>query len=325
MRSIVFSALFLALFLTFNPSVSAHHRSKVLGVSTESSNVLQMPATPQGPGLILPDSPLFFLDNIKQNIRIFTALTPEAKANVYKSIAGERLAELRFMINKNNQQGIDTALSGVSYNLEKSSEQLTQAKLSGRNVSELAKSINKDIKEKQDILNVLDSQAEGEMKGKISATWDSLLETKVEVEDSLPEEELDNEIRDDLNRKTERQVREAADNAEELEADLNELNAQASEAAQKSLKVREDALKKAIEEKNETLKKTNENLYTVEKNKQEKLIKVQAQAAEEAKKAIEKAQEAAVRFEEVNKKTEEIRNETPVANLTPSPSRESEN
>src|ERR1035437_4242316 len=49
--------------------VFADHQQDVLGVA--SAPVLSIPPTSDGPGLILPDSPLFFLDQIKQEVRLF--------------------------------------------------------------------------------------------------------------------------------------------------------------------------------------------------------------------------------------------------------------
>ncbi len=308
MRKSLGAVLILALFALLTGSVSAREKS-VLGLSTSSS--LQIPPTPEGPGLILPDSPLFFLDNLKQNTRLFLAFTPEAKSKIYTDIAGERMAELRFMLIKNNPNGIKITLSGVSDNLQNASSELSMAKLSGKDVSVLAKSLNENIKRKQQGLDILDDQvSQSEFKTRIKATLQGVEEAKAEAEDSLPEDELENELRDNLNRKIARQVNEASDSAQQLRLDLIELEKQATESSKKSLRRREEALKLAIEAKNEALLKVEQRLLENEKKKQEKLLEVQSKVAVQAREAIEKAKEAALKFNAAINEIERIRTQS---------------
>ncbi|MDO8621367.1 MAG: DUF5667 domain-containing protein [Candidatus Levybacteria bacterium] len=274
---------------------NANHQAQVLGDSTTSAD-LSIPPTTEGPGLILPDSPLFFLDQLKQNFRLLLAFTPETRAKIYKDIAGERIAELRFMLAKNNLNAAKVALDGVASNLKNASAQVSQAKLTGRNVDTLAKTINDDIKAKQETLDILENQATGEVKSQVTSAQESLLKAKAEVEDSLQEQELKNEIKSDLIRKAERKVDNASDSARELQRDLDELNKEVGEASKNSLNAREKAIKKAIEEKNEALKKVEEKLLEAEQKKQGKLLEVQGKVSEQAKEAIKKAQEAAIGF-----------------------------
>lgn len=307
MRKSLGAVLILALFGLFATSIFAREKS-VLGLATSSD--LQIPPTPEGPGLILPDSPLFFLDNLKQNTRLLLAFTPEAKAKIYADIAGERMAELRFMLIKSNPSGIKISLSGVSDNLQNASRELGMARLSGKNVSVLAKSLNENIKRKQQGLDTLDSQvSESEFKTRVKATLQGIDEAKAEVEDALPEDELANEIRDNLNRKMSRKINETSDSAQQLRLDLDELERQATEASGKSLRRREEALKKAIEAKNQGLLIAEQRLLENEKRKQEKLLQVQSKVAASAREAVEKAKEAAVKFNAALKEIERIRTE----------------
>lgn len=308
MRRIIFGLFILFFLIGQSKAALAYHQKQVLAAETENQS-LSIPPTVEGPGLILPDSPLFFLDQLKQNARLLLAITPEARAKVRADIAGERLAELRFMLAKNNQRGIQIALDGVSQNLQKAGDELAAAQLTGRDISGLAKSINLAVKEKQKSLDVLENEAKGELKTRVKATQDALMVAKVKVEDSLPEREIENEVRDDLNRLAERRVKEASESAREVENELGELRKQASESAQKSLKRREEALKKAIEEKNETLKKVEERLLENERKKQEKLLEVQDKVADQARKAIEEAQKAARGFQQAAQNVSEIRNQ----------------
>ncbi len=161
-------------------SALANHQEDVLGVA--STPVLSIPPTTEGPGLVLPDSPLFFLDKLKQKVRLFLAFTPEEKAKIHNAVAGERLAELQIMLARNNVPGVRTDLQGVSDNLKATSQDLNDANLTGRNISLLAKEINDSIKEKEQKLFVLENQATGEIKAQVVAAIEALKVAKVSVE-----------------------------------------------------------------------------------------------------------------------------------------------
>ncbi len=319
-KTIVFISLIsfvlLILILVSSGPVYARHK-RVLGVSTESATP-QIPPTAEGPGLILPDSPFFFLDQVKQTTRLFFAFSPEDKAKIHNAVAGERLAELRIMLTRQNNNGIETALEGISKNLEEAAENLSNAQLSGKDIAETARGINNDIKRRQESLDILESQVDGELELMVSTAQASILQSKIEVEDGLPDDELENEIQDDLDREIERRIEEATESAIELEDDLDDLEEEASKAAQKALKRREDALKKAIEKRSESLKKIQEKLLESEKKKQEKLLEAQKKSAEQAKQVIEKAKEAAEKFQEAQKKIDEINRESNSGSSAPS-------
>lgn len=290
-------SLLLLFFLLFSQSVSARHARDVLGESTNSSN-LSMPPTTEGPGILLPDSPFFFLDELKQNLRLLLAITSERKAKVHASVAGERLAELQFMLAKNNTNGIRIALQGVSDNLKKASSDLSEARLKGKDVKLLAKQTNDAIKEKREKLSVLEDAATGELKAQVKAAREALKEAKVEVEDSLPEDELENEIEDDLEDEIEDHVKVTSDSTLGLEHAIDVLNRLASQAAEKEQTRREEALRRAIEVKNETLRRQQERQLELEKKKQEKLLKAKEKFIEKTREAVEKANEAAREFQE---------------------------
>lgn len=311
---------FLFLLISVQP-VAADYRARVLGASTTTSN-LDIPPTVEGPGLILPDSPLFFLDELKQLVRVNLAFSGESKAEVYEDIAGERLAELRFMLAKNNKNGIDAALRGISNNLQKASDELNQANRFGKNVSLMAKKINDDIRLKQQSLDVLESQTSGEMKAKVQAAQEALMVAKIKAEDLLSEQELKEEISYDLNRQIQRQVNQSSELAKTVEQDLDELKKEASAAAANSLKRREETIKRAIEEKNQKLVKEHELLLESEKKKNEKLLELEAKEAKEVMETVKKAQEAALKYQKIKKSVEEVKSQPPsISAPTPTPNK----
>lgn len=274
-KNLVGGFLSIALTLLVVRPTFAHHQQQVLGIATVSADTLQnlqIPLTSQGPGLILPDSPLYFLDQLKQEFRLLLAFTPEAKAKVHVSIAGERMAELRFMVQRNNKRGIETDLQGIQDNLLMASNNLLDAQLAGKDTKDLAKTLNTTIKEKQQVLDLMESQATGDTKTRVKAAANSLTTAKVQVEDALPEQELANEIRDDLQRQVNNRVREASQSAAAIVTAIGELQ--------------KGVLGTSTQEP--------------EKKKQEQLSQILQKASEEAQVAAKAAQNAALQFEKAN-------------------------
>lgn len=305
---VVFIVLFF-LWVSQDPAL-AHHRKKVLGDSTTSSELVFPPVT-SGPGFILPDSPLYFLDQVFQAAKLATAFDSQAKAKVRAQIAGERLAELRIMLSRNRPEGINTALDQLTKETGAASRNLSDAAASGQNVSTLARELNETIKVQRQLLGALENQTAGTLRLQFKTARRALKEAKVEVEDQLPEDELEKEIEEGLEDEVEEEVEEASRSARKIERDLEGLNREASEAAKKALKRREETLRKAIEDKNEEIKKSEERLFEEEKRKQGKVLEVRKEVAEQARKAIKEAQEAAKKFEKAVEKTREVKN-TPV-------------
>jgi len=228
--------------------VSANHQADVLGVA--SAPTLSIPPTAEGPGLVLPDSPLFFIDQIKQELRLFLAFASEQKAKIHNTIAGERLAELQIMLAKDNIPGIRIALQGVSDNLRGAAEDLANAKLTGRNISLLAKEINDSIKDKQKALLFLEEQATGEIKAQVVAAKEALKIAKVSVEENLPTDLMINETIDDLNQQIGDNINRANLSATEINRAINILTKLASSTAQKSQLLQKEDLMRVSDIKN---------------------------------------------------------------------------
>lgn len=268
---------------------SANHHADVLGVSTSVVGA-SIPPTVEGPGYLLPDSPLFFLDELKQNTRLFLAFTPENKAKVYADVAGERLAELRFMLAKHNEDKVRVALEGVESNTRNAGLQMAAAQFTGRKNSELAKTINDSIKLKQESLDTLEAQVTGDMLLKIKATQKALVAAKVRVEEQLNEADLQNEIDYDVHRELRRDLTQTISAAKHLELEINTLERQASEAAQASLTKREETLKSEATHKSELL-------LASEQQTSQKSIKINEETVEQVKKVVKSAQDTAAKFQ----------------------------
>ncbi len=305
----------LFILVSARPAFAHKWTQAILGDAT-SSTLPTIAPTAEGPGLLTPDSPFWFLDQWKQNVRLLLAFTPEAKVKVREQIAGERLAELRVMLTQNNRVAAKLALEGVSENLKEASSEVSKAQFQGRDVKALAKEVNDNIKARQKILDDLETKSSGVLQLEVRRAQEQILESKVEVEDSLPEDQLRDEVRADLERKIERKVKNASNSAVLLQKDLNELNKEASESARKSLKRRQEALKEAIEKSNGELRKTQEKLLEAEQRKQEVLLEVQKKAATEAQDALKKALEAATKFQSAQQSVFQITNSSNIVSCT---------
>ena len=285
----------------------SHHQGRVLGDSTSSSQIVFPPVT-AGAGFILPDSPLFFLDEIFQEVRMFLAFTPERRAKTRALIAGERLAELRIMFSRNNSEAVVNTLSKLTEEINQMSANLSDAASSGKDVSLLAKELNETIKAQRKVLNVLEHQTDGVLKLQLKVTRKALKIAKVEIEDELTEDDLENEIEEDVDDEIEEAVEEASGSAKRLEHAIDVLTKLASEAAVKQQTRRAEALRHAIEVKNDALRRQQEKLFEEDSKKHERLLEARKKAHSKAHEAIKRVHEAAEEFKEAQDEIEELKN-----------------
>lgn len=270
------ASLFLVLFLALPVSALAYNPA-ILGESTTSA-IPSIAPTVEGPGFILPDSKLFFLDRFKQKVRLFLAFRPEARAKVHVDVAGERLAELRLMLSRNNPKGISIALDGISGNLKDVDDEIYQAQLSGRDISNLAKTLNLSIKRLQDALDFLAVQATGDTAAQVNLAQSVAFKTKLRVTDSLPALEQQNELLDDLTRRAREQVQQSSDNSISIQNTLDELSKQTQIVATGSSQA-----------------------------KAARILQLQAVAIQQAKDAAAASQKAAAGFKQSADAIEELR------------------
>lgn len=275
--------IFFAIIFFFISSSSADayfYREDVLGVSDSNVNI---PPTVEGPGIFLPDSPFYFFDRIKQAIRVTVAATPERKAKIYSQIAGERMAELRFMLERKNEIAARETLLDMSDNLKKAAEEIDTARFSGKDVSILAKEINDSIKEKQRALDELETQLDGELRAWVETSLIGVTFSKIKVENSLNKADFENEVKDDLDREVQKEIAKASSSAKDLGNAFLDLKTFTKEATEKSTKNREEILQKKIDEKTAELKKAQEG-DAIQLDKQKRSL-------EEAKNILQKTEE----------------------------------
>lgn len=235
MRNIFISFLGIVFLFTTVSSASAYNYRKVLGTTDQN---LTIPPTVEGPGIFLPDSPFYFLDQFKQMVRLTAALTPEQKAKIRTQIAGERTAELRFMLAKGNQDGIQSTLQDMAENFKKAAEEVDNATFAGKDTTKLAKEVNDNIKAKQKVLDELNQLAEGEVKTWVESTVAGMTSAKIKVENSLNEADFNNEVEDDIEREIELSLNKTTQSGQQLEEALEDYILVATEAARKSIEAR---------------------------------------------------------------------------------------
>lgn len=272
--------------VVFPTSVSAqNYKQMVLGESTQASD-LSFPQISAGPGVITPDSPLYFLDKAYQSFRIALA-SPEEKSKIRAAIAGERLAELRLMMAENDEKGISTALSEMTFEMDKAAESLNSAAGKTGNVEESAQEVNQKLKEQRFALKSLIQQARGELRLKLLAANAALKEAKVEVESKLPEEHLINEIEDDLAETIEEEAGMATESARRLEYAVTQMDRLASMSGDRDLKLFE----KDRASLDEAVMKRREQLAELKRRRLNEIRLKRGQAVREFR---EKAEEAGI-------------------------------
>lgn len=276
-------------------SAQAVSRYDVLGDSTVAAE-LKLPENPAGPGLFLPDSPLFFLDQIFQNIKILFAGSALDKANIERDVLREREAELRLMLAKNDQENINNALNNLTDEAERAAIDLNDHAANGDDVKEAAKILNEALKHQREILDSLSDQSDGSLEYDFSSAREKVKINKFIVENHLPDSLLEDEIEDDIENEIEDEAEDTQESSRRLLRAIEVLEREASDAAKKAQTNREAVLRRVIQAK---LDKLNES--DTEDSEEDKEIEM---AREKFKKSLEKAAEDAKKLQELQLESE---------------------
>ena len=112
---------------------------------------------------LTPDSPFYFFDRISEAIeRVFT-FNPEAKAKLEISFAGERISEIKIILETEgvDAKGFDRAESILLDNLSRAANIINKEKGKGKDISALAKELTDDFDAHKSILqNAFKSEKE---------------------------------------------------------------------------------------------------------------------------------------------------------------------
>lgn len=270
----------------------AYYDQDVLGTATQVNNVV-FPAVTFGPGFILPDSPLYSLDKLYQQIRLALVFTPENRAQLHTQIAGERLAELRVMTSRNNQVGIDIALLELQREALAAANELKDAASQGKDVTQLARTIHQTLADYRTVVNTAKSQVPDTAYGqKLATAADVLWEAKLISEDALPPDDLENEIAVNIREQLNEEVMGIATSTLRLEKKLSIYEKLASKAAEQAVKRQQEQLaKEALKEKQKELIAQRKKAIEEYLARTEQLRKQREQELAQLKKTIKELQE----------------------------------
>lgn len=299
--------LLLALFYFNSSSVAAYHHQEVLGDTIEARDI-DFPQITSGPGIILPDSPLYSLDKVYQYLRTILVFSAENKAKLHTQIAGERLAELRVATSRNNQYAMTIALNELVSESYQAARELLDAAAQGKNVDELAQEINSTLNSYRKIVRDVAEQAGDTGYGKqLAAAADFLLEAKLIAGEVLPAESYEDEIALLLEEDLDQAVLGVSSSAAKLEKKIELYQKMASRAAEKraqALKKRKEAWKRMKQQK-EKIKIEQEKRLEQQKSRLEELKKQREAQLEMVRKTIKEAQEAAKKYKQTLKEEKE--------------------
>ncbi|KKR53881.1 MAG: hypothetical protein UT90_C0004G0066 [Parcubacteria group bacterium GW2011_GWA1_40_21] len=208
---------------------------------------------------LTPESSFYFLDRLGENLRQFFTFNPEAKAKLQIEFAGERIAEIKIIVEKKgvNAKGLAIAESLLRANVAYAAEIVSEEKTSGKDVSTLAKTLNDEFDARDKLLEQTFKDAKAQLKAQrkeiktnlltearragdtaqiavleaqlndIDGQIDALGQKKDQLENSLQneQEKIEDEMsendqkEEEFEQKEEQEVEEAAETAEAEEAD----------------------------------------------------------------------------------------------------------
>lgn len=104
---------------------------------------------------LTPESSFYFLDRFVENLLQFFTFDYEAKAKLQIELAGERIAEIKVMIEKEGPEteGIEEAKSLLVANVAYAAEIVNEAKVSGKDVTVFAKSLDDEFDAREELLD----------------------------------------------------------------------------------------------------------------------------------------------------------------------------
>lgn len=292
----IISALFtfIIVFVLTASVASADYRQEILGASNTH---IDFPSVTAGPGYILPDSPFYFIDLFKQQIKLATAIGPRSRSITHIQIAGERLAEVRAMVERNNEAGIQKALSGLSSEIKFATNDLEDAAGQGKDVEKLAKMLTSVIKDQRSILAKVEAQTAGPLALQLLATSESLRFSKFSVEHYLPAPDQEHEMTANIFEQMDRAVLGASTTAEGIRVAAQELTKQASVSAQKTLDEKNQLLQNAVASGNKDEVKKAQDALVLETAKQKAATGTVKIAIDAAVKASSDAEKSAALYE----------------------------
>ena len=264
MGKILFKIFWGLLIFLLTPTLAFASHGNVLGTKTFSSRI-DLPVN-EGPGLLLPTSPLYFADLWRDNLTLwYSRINGVGEAREHLRIAGERISEVKILLgNKNgNTKGLDIALANIAEHVNGAKEALKQEKNGGKNVEQLAVDLNSIIDNQQKALDILARASDSKAAYKIASLLESISEDEIEIEDEMPQALLASEIEDELEEKIASKMDTAKDASQYALTLALELEQKAKMAAAKDL----NELYIKLSQESRAKRKEAENLLSMEQKK----------------------------------------------------------
>lgn len=193
----------------------------VLGANDKVINV-EIPNN-EGPGLLLPDSPLYFLDVAKNNLKVLlVSYDSRQEAKMHLAVAGERIAEIKILLGKSNPAGLDASLASLVAHVNGAAESIQAARNKGMNVDQLAQELNTTVDRERESLAILAKITTQPLGLKLQSAEVSLAQSDATIENFLPKDLLANERKRELEKKTTEVAEQALQTKQEADAVASE-------------------------------------------------------------------------------------------------------
>lgn len=246
--------LALVFLFVFTTPVFAHNRGLVLGEQTQTS----VPALAAGPGFLLPDSPLWFLDDWRDQLKLFLTVNAQERANLEVRVAAERLAELKILLAQNSPRGIDIALANLVSHIDAARDILQGEKARGRDVAGLAHDLNGAIDQEQEFLDTLLEITRPQERFLVRNAQIQVAQDELEIENELGEDERENETLRELAEGTREEIQEASAAARRAQQLSRQLGERADQTQREQLRNQSRNLERILEQQRSSLETANQ-------------------------------------------------------------------
>lgn len=147
---------------------------------------------------LTPESSFYFLDRLGENLRQFFTFNPEAKAKLQIEFAGERIAEIKVIVEEEgvNAKGLAIAESLLQANVAYAAEIVSEEKISGKDVSALAKTLNDEFDARDKLLEQTFKDAKAQLKAQRKEIKMNLLAEARRVGDTAQIAVLEAQLKD---------------------------------------------------------------------------------------------------------------------------------
>lgn len=197
---------------------------------------------------LTPESSFYFLDRLGENLRQFFTFNPEAKAKLQIEFAGERIAEIKVIIEEKgiNAKGFAIAQSLLQANVAYAAEIVNEEKVSGKDVSALAKTLNDEFDARDKLLEQTFKDAKAQLKAQRKEINTNLLAEARRVGDTAQIAILEAQLKD-----IDGQIDSLGQKKDQLENSLqneqNKIEDEMSDADQKKEEVEQKEEQEAVE------------------------------------------------------------------------------